>query len=326
MKTRMLLATLALLGLALPATAEEAVLKIYIPRTIQAEGDTLRLDAICVIRCADEELARKASAVAMGRTPFAGEDMTVTRNTIATRLVASGITQKVEFSGVESVSVTRNQRLVESARLVQAAEEFVKTSRLGSSTVNYRPQPNVKDIVLPSARGEIQLQPRLAKDSTAALVKVEVVVSLGGVDQAIREVIFKPAYAVRQVIAIKEILSGGVVSTENARIEVTWSERANTEDFVVPYGLTTVTAVKAGDAIRPSMLKVVQAPAAVRKNQSVVLKIEGPGFQISSVGVALQDGRIGDIIKVQNADSRRVVSAKVGTDGTLVPVVEEKQQ
>ncbi len=325
MKAQLSILITLTLALAIPAMAEEPALKIYMPRNIQVDGNEMRLDSVCVVRGSDDELAHKAAVVTLGRTPFAGEELVINRNTVLSRLSACGVTQKVEFNGAENVTVTRNQRLVEATKIVKAAETFVAENHIGSSTMSYRPQPNVKEAVLAGSRGDVELQTRLAKDSRADLLKVEVVITVAGREQAVREVTFKPSYAVRQVIAIQEIPAGSVVSTENAKIEITWSDHGGAEDFVPPYGLTTTAAVKAGEAIRPAMLKASQAPAAIRKNQSVVLKIERSGFQISSVGVALQDGRIGEVIKVQNVDSRRVVSAKIGNDGTLAPVYEEKQ-
>lgn len=317
---------IAMLTLALGAVAaaEEPALKIYVPRTIQVDGNQMRLDSICVVRGGDDELVRKAATVALGRTPFAGEEIVIDRNTILSGLAAIGITQKVEFNGALNVTVTRNQRLVEAARIVKAAEDFVAENHMGSSTMSYKPLGGVKEIVLAGVRGELTLEPRLAKDSRADLVKVEVAISVAGHEQAVREVTFKLAYAVRQAVAVQDMPAGTVVSTENVKIEIRWSDRAG-EDFVSPYGMRTASAVKAGDVLCPSMLKASAAPATIRKNQSVVLKIERTGFQISSVGVALQDGRIGEVIKVENIDSRRIVSARIGDDGTLAPVYEEKQ-
>ena len=48
-------------------------------------------------------------------------------------------------------------------------------------------------------------------------------------------------------------------------------------------------------------------------NVSVLLKGE-------PVGVAQEDGRVGDVIKVVNADSKRVIVAQVNADGSVAPI------
>ncbi len=42
-------------------------------------------------------------------------------------------------------------------------------------------------------------------------------------------------------------------------------------------------------------------------------------------GVALQAGRVGQTVRVQNIDSRRVLAARVRADGTVVPLLEENE-
>jgi flagella basal body P-ring formation protein FlgA len=39
------------------------------------------------------------------------------------------------------------------------------------------------------------------------------------------------------------------------------------------------------------------------------------------MGIAMQDGRAGDYIKVRNTDSQRIILAKIKEDGTVEPGV-----
>ena len=72
--------------------------------------------------------------------------------------------------------------------------------------------------------------------------------------------------------------------------------------------------------LRESMLRSAQPEVVVERNQAVVMKIDGVGFTLRWLGRALEDGRPGEVIKVRNVDSRRVVSARVAYDGTVKPV------
>ena len=42
---------------------------------------------------------------------------------------------------------------------------------------------------------------------------------------------------------------------------------------------------------------------------------------MTAMGIALQEARAGDYVKVRNADSSRVVLCKVNTDGTVEPML-----
>jgi flagella basal body P-ring formation protein FlgA len=53
----------------------------------------------------------------------------------------------------------------------------------------------------------------------------------------------------------------------------------------------------------------------------VVIRIEKPGFLITAVGKAMQDGKAGEYIKVRNADSQRIILARINADGSVEPVL-----
>jgi len=57
----------------------------------------------------------------------------------------------------------------------------------------------------------------------------------------------------------------------------------------------------------------------IKRNTLVVIKIETAGISITADGKALTEGAFGDIIKVRNADSDRIISCKVNYDGTVSP-------
>ncbi|TFG49254.1 MAG: hypothetical protein E4H40_03275, partial [Candidatus Brocadiia bacterium] len=61
----------------------------------------------------------------------------------------------------------------------------------------------------------------------------------------------------------------------------------------------------------------------VKREQSVRVKIDRPGIIATANGTAMQDGKVGDFIKVKmqiTKDSQRVIFAKVLEDGTMEPV------
>jgi len=69
------------------------------------------------------------------------------------------------------------------------------------------------------------------------------------------------------------------------------------------------------------MVNAAQSPVVIRRNETVVIRIERPGLVVSAVGTVLQEGRTGELVKVRNADSSRVIMCKVNADGTVEPVL-----
>jgi flagella basal body P-ring formation protein FlgA len=84
--------------------------------------------------------------------------------------------------------------------------------------------------------------------------------------------------------------------------------------------MVAAAAIPAGTAVQPNLMKAAPATVLVRRNQTVIMRIKGEGFTITGTGLAMQDGRLGDLILVQNADSKRVVTAQVQEDGSVSPI------
>jgi len=66
---------------------------------------------------------------------------------------------------------------------------------------------------------------------------------------------------------------------------------------------------------KPIATSAIAEPVVVERGQSVKLVFRADGLVISCVGVSLQSGSVGDIIKLRNADSGVTVSGKVMADG-----------
>ena len=73
-------------------------------------------------------------------------------------------------------------------------------------------------------------------------------------------------------------------------------------------GNVSKRSLKAGTAISPSMINL---PIIVKRGQAITLIVERPGFSVNMKGIALKKGRKGDIIKVKNGKSNKVLYGRV---------------
>jgi flagella basal body P-ring formation protein FlgA len=67
-------------------------------------------------------------------------------------------------------------------------------------------------------------------------------------------------------------------------------------------------------SLRPGMVlrtSHLQLPVLVKRNEEVELIARGKNFIVKAKGVALENGRLGEVIRVRNKDSQKVVFAKV---------------
>jgi flagella basal body P-ring formation protein FlgA len=75
--------------------------------------------------------------------------------------------------------------------------------------------------------------------------------------------------------------------------------------------------------INAGMVRQIKPEILVRRNKHVAVVISRPGLAITAIGRALEDGHVGEYIKVQMriTDSSRTIIARVNNDGTVEPVL-----
>ncbi len=69
------------------------------------------------------------------------------------------------------------------------------------------------------------------------------------------------------------------------------------------------------------MLSAAQTAVLVRRNETVLIRLERPGILVTAMGTSLQEGRTGELVKVRNSDSSRVIVCKVMPDGSVEPAL-----
>lgn len=316
------------------AGADAPSLRLYLPRSVLAKADALALGSISVIRCKNDRLAKKAAAVAMGRAPWPKETIIIDRRTILSRLASSGIPPaRVRITGAEKVSVRRNEKVISTAEILGAAGEFLEKNRPGpaggatnrqgrdaKTSWGWRLSGRPKELVVPAA-DNIKLKTTRIKDAPPGYVKVQVAAVGDGRTLAGRTVMYKLVYPTQRAVATEEILPGEVITKKNAKLETALVDRRPAPGWNAPYGKIATRPIRAGTIIQPGLARDAKPALVIRRNQSVLMRVQGFGFIVTAIGQALQDGRRGDFIKVRNVDTRRIVTAKVTFDGTVEPML-----
>ena len=79
-------------------------------------------------------------------------------------------------------------------------------------------------------------------------------------------------------------------------------------------GLETSTAMRAGALLKPESLS---SPILINRGDLVMIKAQVPGIIISMHGIAQNNGALGDLVKVKNSSSAKVVEGKVISRGAI---------
>jgi len=130
--------------------------------------------------------------------------------------------------------------------------------------------------------------------------------------------IIQPALADRLpfLVPVKTIYPGQIISDTGLKEKLFYIKREAASLYVDKLeqvmGKITRRTLIAG---KPIALSAITAQLLIERGQQVRMVFNADTLSISSIGVALQPGSIGDVIRLRNIDSGVVVSGRVQEDG-----------
>ena len=171
-------------------------------------------------------------------------------------------------------------------------------------------QRPLADITLPNGIIDIKIILPSSAVNYTGVTPVKARISVGG--RVYRDVNF--------VVAVK-IFDVALIANHDLRIETPVTEADfRTEEVPVDgrteylqdvqnvVGLVPHRLIRAGS---PVTMSYFQQPIAVRSNQPVRIILRYRGIELSANGITMTRGRIGEMIRVKNAQSQKILSAKV---------------
>jgi flagellar basal body P-ring formation protein FlgA len=301
-------------------SASQSRLTIHLPRDIAVESEGLTLGQIAVVT-GEESLVAKARDIELGRISVAGQIVTIDRSLILSRLACSGMPAcNPVMSGADKVTVRRTAKVIKGGNIIESASSFLAGSIKEQAIARWEPVRTPADVILPAQTQNVELVGRLVSRGANDQTITEVGVVADGKQIETRQVIFRAKYNVHRAITVMDVKEGTTLTANNMRIENVVSDEPELMGWSVPYGLVAVRNLPAGTVVGSNMAKSPQPPVVIERNQTVVIRIERAGLVVTAMGKAMQQGKLGECIKVRNVDSQRVILAKVNEDGTVEPV------
>jgi len=301
--------------------ADQTSLQIHLPREVVVQGNLLTLGQISVVR-GEPALVAAAARAGLGQLSVPGQKATLDRLTILSRLASQGIpARQVRLTGAQAVTVRRQQKTITGEEFIEIGQIFLKQHPPGPSICESIATVRPKDMILQGQVRDLQVLPRFAKTASRGYVTVQIAVTEDGEECGMREIPFRLRYQGRRLVTVQEVPEGTELTPENVKIETIVTDQPEPPGWKPPYGRVALRTLAAGTEVQADMVGVAQLPVLVRRNETVVIRIQRPGLLITAVGVALQEARVGEYVRVRNADSSRIVICKVNADGSVEPTL-----
>jgi flagella basal body P-ring formation protein FlgA len=262
--------------------------------------------------------AGAVAEVAIFRAPDLGQTGSVPAGTVVEAVRAHHIIG-LDTRGFSEVTVTRASRPITAkdfeARLIRAlagqyglgdAKDLVVTfehevrtiqveptaAGLGIARLNYDPRTRRFDVMF--------------EVTGSAVVRRMPMRFVGSVAETMEVVIPLRAFAVNEVFK-----SGDVMIERRPKSEFAGAVMPTIEEVL---GFAAKRQLRPGQAIRAADL---MRPELVARNDNVTIMFEAPGMVLTIRGKALEGGGQGDVIHVQNVQSKRTVQATVSGPGRV---------
>jgi flagella basal body P-ring formation protein FlgA len=292
---------------------------IHLPRQIEIDGSVPTLGQVSVVR-GEDSCVKKAERIALGRLVVPGQSVTISRSVLLGRLASNGIpASRVKLTGAEELVIRQRGRAINVSGFVELAKAYLAKHPPASSVCESEVVRPPTELIFKGTPKDVKLSPRLIANGVPGLARVEIEVTADGAKVGTRQVTFRLKYKGRRYVTLVDVPVGALITSDNVKAEETiLSQPASLSP--TPYGLVAKRRLTANTVIKPNLVGPAEPPLVFKRNQSVVIRIDTFGLLVTAAGKALEDGRVGQFVKVQNIDSGRTIVAKVNNDGTVAPV------
>lgn len=166
------------------------------------------------------------------------------------------------------------------------------------------------EVTLPEGRPDVQVRSRAGENYIG---RTAFTVRFSRGDTVVREEAVRVRIEVLTdvVVAARGIMRDAVLGPEDVTVTRKWMDAAPAgvlADAAEAVGKKALMRLNAGTEIKSQMLR--SAPV-VKKGEVVRIVLESGPMVISAVGLCQEDGGKGDLVRVQNVSSRKIIFARV---------------
>lgn len=309
----------AVLLLAVPAWAAGVTVAVNAEATVS--GPHITLGELATITGDDRERVKALSALKLGAAPSPGHRLVLTGDTLGVRLAgAGGDYSDITWQVPPAITVTTAAQTISGERLLAAATAAVQSLVGGDadSEISIVPVGTAPDVMAPLGRLDIQAEIPGGVRLNAPTAVV-VAISTDGRPFTTVSVRFNVRGYQQVVVAARNIAAHEEITAENVR-----SERRDIgkmagyiTDISKVIGLAARRPVPAGTPLTEA---AVDKPVVMKRGAAVTILVKAGDLVVAAGGQAMQAGREGELIRVQNAATKRIVSARV-VDANTVQVI-----
>ena len=281
-------------------------------------GNKIELGELARIQSSDESLRLALESVVVGTAPWPGNIKVMELGRIKMRLRQRNIdTALIEFEGPASIQVMSRFNEVKGERILDVARDYI-----------FEQMPwNPDDVQLDFARMPKNVQvPDVEYDFVPSILSahaykgnIQISVGIRINDQTFLTIPVVARLRVFQevVVAKRKIYRNEAISADDVWIRKKEITRLNQNAIHDIEDVLNKRATRVIPANKILTENVVDDPYLIRRGDVVSILIENEYLEIKTIGKAEQSGRSGDVIRVSNSRSKKVLFGTVVDSRTV---------
>ncbi len=295
-------------------------IEISLEDKVILEDDEIAIKDISTVSGDDTDLVNQVEGIVIGNTPGANSTRRITLDFIKMRLKSASVdVSEVTFTNARSSLVSVESTKIKGLEIAQKAKEHLLNflpPNEGETTVEIGRIP--ADQWVPRRMDKIDFQVTLV-DTDKDRGKIELIVSASSNSKLFFKV---PVYfnvRVFEFVVITKRRTGRkqLLTKEDlfiARKETTKLRGMAFSSIDDLKGMTTTMPVQSHAILTD---KMVETPPTVKQGSIVKLIVNKSGFRIVTKGLAQQSGHKGEVIKVKNLNSMKMLYGKIENSDSI---------
>jgi len=282
----------------------------------EVSGQLIRLGDVADFQV-EPELAKALATVPIGQAPGPGESITIRSMHIKRNLIhARKVPRELSWTGSPAVTIYRKGIQVSADRIQEIINEYLSANShlVPEAKMSFTPQSLPLPFVLPLGKLEYEVVPShpgiLGSSRFSIIFKVD--------DRVVKNMsVIGSLDAIGKAIVANASLKKGTLlrpqDLTTAVIDISKAVGATT-DAAELVGKRLKKNVRSGS---PISQKMVETLPVVFRGQKVKIVLSTGSLFLTATGLAHSDGRLEEMIRVQNLSSNKILYCRVAAPGLV---------
>lgn len=253
--------------------------------------------------------------VYLGKLPLPGKKRWLTQDYVKLKILHAKIKEAdFKITGANEIEITTASQKLNIEEVTERAKMALLEKINSPQRIEIEPLGTIKDIILPLGRVSYEIEV-VNSQNLRNQVYIPVDIKINGTKYRTIKVGFRIHRFANVIITTRPLPRHYVLTLPDLKMEegeVTSTNPVPLEDVI---GKRLKTAVPEGKILTYDLIEI---PPLIKRGDVVTIKKEDEFLSISVKGMAKEDGRLGDKIQVENTASKKIITAIVEDEETVV--------